>query len=52
MSKSNDELYKAALAAIQDLFSDTSVSPESTKASLRSLVEELQMLIDSIKDGE
>lgn len=45
---SNEELYEKAKDAIMDLFSDMSVSPEQAKENLETLVEEIQILIDTL----
>lgn len=39
-----------AKKAIGKVFSDTSVSPEETKSIRNGLIEEIEMLIDTIED--
>jgi len=45
----NEKLYDEALAAINRMFSDRSVSPETTRENLRGLRDEIEMLIDAIQ---
>lgn len=52
MSKRHDELVKKAEKAIDNLFSDTSVSREQTRESLEEIIDAIQMKIDSLKDDE
>jgi hypothetical protein len=47
--KGNQLLYQAAEAAIEKLFSDTSVSPEECLANLRGLKDDLEMKIDCVE---
>jgi hypothetical protein len=44
----NERLYERANQAIHDLFSDSSVTAEKTKEKLTELVDEINMLIDSL----
>ena len=46
----NEELYKKALEAVQELFSDTSVSSSTTRTNLNSLIGEIEALIDNAAD--
>jgi hypothetical protein len=44
--------YAKALAAVQDLFADMSVGPETTRAALSALSDEIEGLIDTLpEDG-
>ena len=45
----NEKLYDEALAAINRMFSDRNVSPETTRENLRGLRDEIEMLIDAIE---
>lgn len=45
----NDELYKRALDAIKELFGDTSVSQEETACALRALIDEAEIMIESLE---
>jgi len=44
----NEELYKAALKAINALFADRSVSQEKAVENLEGLKEEIEILIESL----
>jgi hypothetical protein len=44
----NEALYDRAMAAINRLFADMSVSKKMTVARLRDLIEEIESLIDTI----
>ena len=46
----NEKLYEAALNAIKELFSDTSVSQGQAKRNLRALAEEIDMMCDTLGD--
>ena len=46
---SNDDLYQIAVRAINELFSDASVSKETAIANLRELREEINTLIESLE---
>lgn len=46
----NDELYEMALQSINNLFSDTSVSKETAKYNLESLIEEIKTMLESLED--
>jgi len=46
--KNNEELYKDALEAINNLFADKSVSVESAISNLENLRDEIDLLIDSL----
>lgn len=46
----NDDLYEKALDVINDLFYDQSVSSEQAKNNLENLKEEIDLLIDTLKD--
>jgi len=46
---SNEELYKAALDAINKLFSDRSVSKEKAVENLECLRDEIDTLIESLQ---
>ena len=45
---SKEGLYKVALTAIQDIFSDTSVTREATAESLRGLRDEIDILLETL----
>lgn len=45
---SNEELYAAALEAIKKLYSDMSVTPEQAKENLENLIEEIEILIETL----
>lgn len=48
----NENLYNKALQAIRDLFNDTSVSPDKCRENLKSLIEEMEIMIESLpEDG-
>jgi hypothetical protein len=47
---SNKELYDAAKTAIDNLFSDTSVSISQCKENLNSLIGEIEIMIASLSD--
>ena len=46
---SNEDLYKEALDAINELFADRSVSTEKAEENLKSLRDEIEILIDSLE---
>ena len=46
---SNEDLYQMAVQAINELFSDTSVSKETAIGNLRSLRDEIDTLIESLE---
>ena len=48
MSENNDRLMKIAMKAIEDLFWDKSVSVEAAKGNLKNLIEEIEIMIDSL----
>jgi len=48
----NQELYNKALKTIEDLFNDKSVSKEEAKDNLNGLIEEIQIMIQSLEDEE
>ena len=45
----NEELYQVALDAIQNLFSDKSVSTRECEKNLESLKDEIDMLLGAIE---
>lgn len=45
----NEELYEKAIDAINDLFSDTSVSKEDAKGNLQGLLDEIAILMQSLE---
>jgi hypothetical protein len=51
-TKTNEELYEAALNAIGEMFSDVSVSRAATKENLRSLLYEIQIMLETLRDTE
>ena len=46
----HEELFKTASDAINNVFSDTSVSKEETERSLTGLLEDCEMLLESLHD--
>lgn len=50
MQGTHDLLVDKAKAAINDVFSDTSVPPETTAASLRDLRDEIEIMLDTLPD--
>ena len=44
----NSELYKEAMAAINRLFSDMSVSKDEARKNLEGLKDEIDLLLDSL----
>lgn len=48
----HDELYEAAQKAITELFSDKSVSQAQTRESLQSLIEEIETMLDTLREDE
>ena len=48
MPTTHDRLYDEAKEAIDKLFSDTSVDPEQTEESLKSLIHEIQDIISTL----
>lgn len=49
MATSSKKLVQVAKAAINAVFSDTSVSHEETRDSLRDLRDEIDILLDALK---
>lgn len=49
---SNEQLYQDALDAVNKLFSDKSVSQSKARENLKSLRDEIDLLIDTLKDDE
>jgi len=47
MSK-NDKMVERAIAAIRELFADTSVSRATTKRNLESVRDEIDILLDTL----
>jgi len=45
---SHEDLYTKAYEAVRILFSDTSVSQEETARSLRALIDEILVMIESL----
>ncbi len=46
--RSNDKLFKSAMRAINDLFSDTSVSRKKAQNNLKALKDEIDILMDTL----
>ena len=44
----NEELYEKASTAINELFSDQSISKQKCVENLESLIDEMQVMIDSL----
>jgi len=42
-------LFEVAKSAVDDVFSDKSVDRETTKATLKSIKDEIEMMLDSMK---
>lgn len=51
MDTKNETLYEEALEAIKKLFSDTSVSKEKTAENIAGLIDELEIMQDSLRSG-
>lgn len=51
MGEIHDKKVKAALEAIEIVFSDTSVPQGETKASLNSLVDEIALLTETLEES-
>ena len=47
----NKQLYNEALAAIKKLFNDRSVTTSQTRENLQTLVDEIEMLLDTLPKG-
>ena len=45
----NDKLYQAALDAVKELFSDNSVTADEARDNLRTLRDEIDIMIDSLE---
>ncbi len=45
---SNDELYEGAIDAINELFSDTSIPKEETARAMDALIDEIELLKESL----
>jgi uncharacterized protein (UPF0147 family) len=52
MKTKNEVLYDKALEAIRELYEDTSVSQADAISILESLVEETELLIDTLESAE
>ena len=48
----NQDLYEKALSAINDLFSDTSVSVDKAIENLESLKDEIDVLISALDENK
>jgi len=48
----NEELYDKAVEAVQNLFSDNSVSIEECRINMNTLISEIQMLLDSLPEDD
>ncbi|MFH1722907.1 MAG: hypothetical protein ABH950_09925 [Candidatus Altiarchaeota archaeon] len=46
----NEQLYEQARNAIEELFSDTSVSQEKAMENLQSLISEIQSMVEALKE--
>ena len=42
-------LFEAAKSAVDDVFSDKSVDRETTKATLKSIKDEIEMMLDTLR---
>lgn len=49
-TRDHEDLKKAAIKAIQDLHSDTSVEKEDTLSSLEEVIEEAEILADAVRE--
>lgn len=47
----NEQLYKAAVEAIQRIFKDESVSQETARQTLMALQEEIDLLLDALTES-
>jgi hypothetical protein len=45
----NDELYEAALQAIANLFSDQSVTQQECADNLKTLISEIETMLDTLE---
>lgn len=45
----NEDLYEKALKAIEELFSDTSVSQREARKNLNGLISEIETMIDTLE---
>nr|WP_250808580.1 hypothetical protein [Neorhizobium tomejilense] len=52
MAAKSDRLYEAALNAIRDVLSDTSVSVSGTRRALQGLRDEIDVFIESLPDDD
>lgn len=43
------DLYEIAMDAIRELFGDTSVTPQQTKENLEALIDNIQIMIDTLE---
>jgi len=48
----NQELHDKALKAIEELFNDVSVSKELARLNLVSLIDEINIMIDSLGEND
>jgi len=46
----SEQFYEEALQAIEKLFSDTSISKHEAIANLNSLIDEIQIMIESLEE--
>ncbi len=47
MGKNND-LYEAALKAVEELFKDESVSQEAAQSNMEALIDEIHVMLESL----
>lgn len=50
--KTNDQLYDEAKEAISELFSDRSVAAQTTRINLETLMDEIQIMVDSLPEDD
>lgn len=48
----NEQLLETAQEAINNLFADTSVSADKCRENLKSLIDEIEILIESLDFGD
>ena len=49
---SNDELLAAAKKAVMELFSDTSVDPETARENLEEVASDIEGYLDTLPEGD
>jgi hypothetical protein len=49
-NEKNEKLYQKAMVAINELFSDTSVSQEECRENLQTLIADIEMLVGMLDE--